>query len=64
MDISENIRKLRESKGYTQSKLADILQMERGNYHRLENRGNKMTIEQLQGIADALGVSVGPTKGR
>lgn len=63
MDISKNIKAIRESKGYTQARLADSLQMERANYHRLENRGTKMTIEQLQSVADALGVSLGEVLG-
>lgn len=63
MDITANIKRIRESKGYAQSKLADLLQMERANYHRLENRGTKMTIEQLQSIADALEVPIGELLG-
>ena len=57
MDISKNIKTIRETKGLKQSDIAKILEMERTNYHRLESRGEKLTIEQLQSIAGALGVS-------
>ncbi|AEI49670.1 helix-turn-helix domain protein [Runella slithyformis DSM 19594] len=58
MDISNSIRKLRESKHLTQQEVADKLQIERSNYARFEARGKKLTIEQLENIAEALGVSI------
>ena len=63
MDITKNIKAIRESKGFSQGKMAELLQMERANYHRLENRNTKMSIDQLQSIADALGVSLGELLG-
>lgn len=77
-DISNNIRRIRESKGITQSDMATkIGSMEpkhvktrsgetkekkngesQSNYAYLEGRGNKLTIGQLEKIADALGVTV------
>jgi transcriptional regulator with XRE-family HTH domain len=58
MDISKMIRTIREEKRLTQLEVAEKLQMERSNYARLENRGEKLTIEQVTSIAEALGVSV------
>lgn len=58
MDISYSIRKLRESKHLTQQEVADKLQIERSNYARFEARGKKLTIEQLEKIAEALEVSI------
>ena len=58
MDLSEKITALRTSKGITQTFIAECLNMDRGNYSRLEKRGEKMTVEQLIGIAKALGVSL------
>lgn len=58
MDISNSIRTLRESRRLTQQEVADKLQIERSNYARFEARGKKMTIEQLENIAEALGVSI------
>jgi transcriptional regulator with XRE-family HTH domain len=58
MDISENIKKLRESLKMSQTDIANILGTERSNYHRLENRGNKLTLEQIESIANAMNVSL------
>lgn len=58
MDLTNTIRKLRESKGLTQEDLADRFGVTRSNYAYLEGRGNKLTVEQLEKIAVALGISV------
>ena len=63
MDISENIKKVREAKRISQSELARKLSIEPTNYPRIEKRGNGLTIKQIQEIADALGVSVGELLG-
>lgn len=56
MDISKNIISIRESKGIKQYEVAEKLGIEPPNYSRLEKRGDKLTVEQLKKIADALGV--------
>lgn len=58
MDLSKNIRELRESLKIKQIEIADMLGMERSNYARLEMRGEKMSVEQLTSIAKAMGVSI------
>ncbi len=58
MDISEIIKQVRETKGIKQVDIAKAIGVERGNYFRLEKRGEKLTIEQLQNIATALEVSI------
>lgn len=58
MAITNNIRTLRERAGLTQESIAERLKTTRSNYAYLENRGEKLTVEQLQGIADALEVSL------
>lgn len=63
MDIKDKIRLIRESKGFTQEDIADKLGVTRANYRYFENRGNKLTIEQLENISNALGVSVGEILG-
>lgn len=63
MGISERITTARKAKGITQTFIAEKLEMDRGNYSKLEKRGSKMTVEQLQSIADALGVSIGELLG-
>jgi transcriptional regulator with XRE-family HTH domain len=57
MNLPERIRELRIAKRVTQIQVSDKLQIDRPNYARLEKRGKKLTVEQLEKIADALGVS-------
>ncbi|WP_138990805.1 helix-turn-helix domain-containing protein [Larkinella sp. C7] len=57
MSISDNIKAIRTQKGIAQAEIARRLDIEPSSYHRLENRGDKMTIEQVDSIAMALGVS-------
>lgn len=58
MDISKNIKAIRELSKISQSEIARRLGVEPTNYPRMEKRGNKLTVEQLEKIAGALGVSV------
>lgn len=63
MDISKRIVEVREGKHITQTELARKLEMEQSNYSRLEKRGDKLTVEQLERIAQALDVTVGELLG-
>ncbi len=58
MKLSDNIKSIRKSKGVTQMDMADKLGVGQSNYTYLENRGEKLTLEQLESIAGILGVSV------
>lgn len=58
MNISLNIRKLREANRLTQNDIAERLGIDGSNYAKQEKRGNKLSIEQLEKIAEALGVSL------
>lgn len=58
MDISNSIIKIRTEKHLKQSDIADRLGIERSNYARLEKRGSKLTIEQLEQIAKAMDVTL------
>jgi transcriptional regulator with XRE-family HTH domain len=58
VDISANIKAIRHVKGISQAEIARRLDVEPPSYHRLENRGKKLSIEQLEEIASALGVSL------
>lgn len=55
--LSQRIKSARITKGYSQVAMANMLGTDRANYHRLESRGSKLTIEQLERIAQALGVT-------
>lgn len=58
MDITHNIKSIRESKKVTQAEMARKLDLDPAAYFRIEKRGDKLSVEQLQKIALALGVSV------
>ncbi|OJJ16703.1 hypothetical protein BKI52_32880 [marine bacterium AO1-C] len=58
MDISKRIKTIRESKKMRQIDVANYLGMEQTQYNRWENRNKKLSIDQLEQIADALGVTV------
>jgi transcriptional regulator with XRE-family HTH domain len=56
--ISQNIARIRKERGFTLENLAAALHTTRQNYFRLEKRGEKLTLEQLNAIADALDVEL------
>ena len=58
MDLAEKIKIEREKRGIKQVDMANALNLERSNYTRMENRGSKMTLDQIQGIAEVIGISV------
>jgi transcriptional regulator with XRE-family HTH domain len=58
MEITKNIISIREGKGLKQSEIALRLGIDQPNYSRLEKRGDKLSIEQIKAIANALGVSL------
>ena len=58
MNLSENIKSIREEKKISQSELAKRLGVEPTNYPRIEKRGNNLTYEYIELFAKALEVSV------
>ena len=57
MNMSKAIISTRESKGLKQSEVAARMNIDQPNYSRLEKRGKKLTLEQIESIAKALEVS-------
>lgn len=57
MSVTDNIKAIRSRKGIPQAEIARRLEIEPSSYHRLENRGDKLTLEQTENIAQALGVT-------
>ena len=55
--MSKAIISTRESKGLKQSEVAARMNIDQPNYSRLEKRGKKLTLEQIENIAKALDVS-------
>ena len=58
MDLSNRIRQIRDLKKIRQTDVAESLGMDNSQYAKLEKRGNKISLEQVERIANALGVSV------
>ena len=54
--VSRRIRAVRMERGLSQVDVANLLEIDRSNYHRMERRGEKLTIEQLDRIAKILDV--------
>ena len=57
MDIGKNIKTIREAKRMKQIEVAELLGVDNSYYARQEKRGNKLTVEQVENIATALGVT-------
>lgn len=58
MNIVNSIKYVRNDKKLTQQDMANRLGVERSNYSYLENRGKLLSIEQLEQIAAAMGVTI------
>lgn len=55
--LGENIKKIRTRKGMSQGDICRVLDMDRGYMSAIENGKKNITIQQLQRLAQALGVS-------
>lgn len=58
MDLSKNIREIRESLKIKQLEIAERLGVDPANYSRIEKKGNNINFELLQQIADVFKMSV------
>lgn len=58
MKVSENIRKIRTQKGFTQQVIADALHCDDSVISNIENGKRELRVEELDIIANSLGVSV------
>ena len=63
MDIGQKIKAIRSTKGLTQSQIAEQIGLDTSSYARIEKKGNKLSVGQLQSIAKILGVGVGELLG-
>lgn len=52
MEIGKKLRSLRTEKGFTQEKIADLLQMPQASYSNLENNKGKIDLKTIQKIAE------------
>lgn len=56
--LGDNIKKIRTRKGMSQGDICRALDMDRGYMSTIENGKKNITIQQLERLAQALGVSV------
>ncbi len=56
--LGANIKKIRLQKGMSQGDICRALDMDRGYMSAIENGKKNITIQQLERLAQALGVSV------
>jgi transcriptional regulator with XRE-family HTH domain len=59
LNIGKNIRQIRELKSYTQTFMADHLNMSIGGYSKIETGQTDVSISKVQQIADILETDLG-----
>ena len=58
MKLGNNLKKLRENKGYTQQQMADLIHTHRSGYSKMENNQQDIPVDCLVYIAKNFGISV------
>ena len=58
MAISENLQKLRKNHELSQEQMAELLNMSKNGYGKLERGESRITVEHLQQIAQVFNVDV------
>ncbi len=58
MKLGNNLKKLRESKGYTQQQMADLIHTHRSGYSKMENNQQDISVDALVAIAKNFGLTV------
>ncbi len=58
MNVGENIRKIREDKGFTQQQMADLVGMHRSNYSKVETAQRELSISALAKVAKFFDLSL------
>src|SRR5690606_9459939 len=58
MKLGEGLKKLRESKGYTQQQMADLIHTHRSGYSKMENNQQDISVDALIMIAKKFGMSI------
>ena len=56
--LIENIKQLRKKKKLTQQQIADVLQMHRSNYSKVENGERELSISSVVALADFFNLSL------
>jgi transcriptional regulator with XRE-family HTH domain len=58
MKLGDSLKKLRESNGYTQQQMADLIHTHRSGYSKMENNQQEIPVDCLIQIAKNFGMSV------
>ena len=58
MNVAERLKYLREKKGYTQNLLAGLAGISQSHLRRVELGQSRITVDHLQLICDALGITL------
>lgn len=58
MDLGVKIKKIRESKNYTQEYMSNQLNISQNTYSKIETGGIKLTVDRLKQISDVLDVTI------
>ena len=58
MNVGKRISELREKAGYTQNRLAELSGVSQSHLRRVELGQSRITVDHLEMICDALGVSL------
>jgi transcriptional regulator with XRE-family HTH domain len=58
MNVAERLKYLREKKGYTQNLLAGLAGISQSHLRRVELGQSRITVDHLQMICDALGITL------
>jgi len=58
MKLGDGLKKLRESKGYTQQQMADLIHTHRSGYSKMENNQQDIPVDALILIARHFGLSI------
>jgi transcriptional regulator with XRE-family HTH domain len=58
MDLGLKIKKIRESKNYTQGYMSNKLNISQNTYSKIETGGIKLTVDRLNQISEVLDIAV------
>lgn len=58
MNIGDSLKKLRESKSYTQQQMAELIHVHRSGYSKMENNQQDVPVEYLVQIARHFGITI------
>jgi transcriptional regulator with XRE-family HTH domain len=58
MELGVKIKKIRESKNYTQEYMSNQLNISQNTYSKIETGGIKLTVDRLKQISDVLDVTI------